>query len=364
MIIKELVTILDTIAPFFLQENYDNSGVQFADLEEKVQRALLCLDVTGETIQEATEKKCNVIIAHHPLFFLPLNRITKQNNPIVYQLLYNRLNLIAFHTNFDLAENGLNDYFGKLLGLKKIDCLEESAEKTLKLAVYVPAQYHEKLLEALFQAGAGNIGHYSETSFSASGKGSFKPLEGTKPFIGKTGERKSVLETKIETVFQERDLNRVIDAIYQNHPYEEPAYDIYHLKTNSKTGIGLLAQLPSGQKLTDICQKIKDDLGIPYLRVVQTAKQKIGTIALCTGSGGSLLEQAIQKKADLFITGDIKHHEALRARETGLNIIDIEHFYTERYFVPALKERLVGAGFPKKLLLASEKMSPPFQLFQ
>lgn len=364
MKVKELISVLDTIAPFFLQEKYDNSGVQFADLEERIEKILLCLDVTEDVIQEAVEKRCNILIAHHPLFFLPVNRITKQENPAIYQSLWHRINLIAFHTNFDLAENGLNDYFGKLLGLKKTDCLEASPEKTLKLAVYVPLKYQEKLLKALFQAGAGNIGLYSETSFSASGKGSFKPLEGTKPFIGKTGERDSVLETKIETVFRERDLNRVIDAIYQNHPYEEPAYDIYHLKTNSKTGIGLLAQLPSEQKLTDICQKIKDDLGIPYLRVVQAVKQKINTIALCTGSGGSLLEKAIQKKADLFITGDIKHHEALRAREMGLNIIDIEHFYTEQYFVPALKEQLTEAGFPKKLLLTSERMSPSFQLFQ
>ena len=363
MKIKELISVLDTIAPFFLQEKYDNSGVQIADLDEKIGKILLCLDVTEDVVQEAIDRRCNVLISHHPLFFLPLNRITKQENPVAYQLLHYNINLIAFHTNFDLAENGLNDYFGKLLGLKKTDCLEESPEKTLKLAVYVPLKYQEKLLDALFQSGAGNIGNYSETSFSASGKGSFKPLEGSKPFIGKTGERESVQEIKIETVFRERDLNRVINAVHQNHPYEEPAYDIYQLETKSKTGIGSIAKLDSEQSLVNICETIKKELGIPYLRVVQSKKQGIKTIALCSGGGGSLLEKAIQKKADLFITGDIKHHEALRAREMGLNIIDIEHFYTERYFVPALKEQLMGAGFPKKLLFASEKMSPSFQLF-
>ena len=362
MKIKDLANIIDQIAPFFLQQDFDNSGVQYADLDENINRMLICLDVTRETIEEAVKKKCNTILSHHPLFFKPFSKITKQDNPVIFQLMYHRLNLIAAHTNYDLAENGLNDYVGNLLDLKKIDCLEESEEKTLKLAVYVPDKYHEKLLNALFQAGAGNIGNYSETAFNFPGKGSFKPLENAKPFIGKIGKRKTVTEIKIETVFMERDLNKVIEAIYQNHPYEEPAYDIYQLKTNLKTGIGLIAQLPSEQSLEKICKKIKNILKIPYLRMVKTEKQKIKTIALCTGSGGSLINKAIQKKADLLITGDIKHHEALNAKETGLNIIDIEHFYTEKYFVPAIKEQLIRAQIPEDLLFASKKMNSPFQL--
>ncbi len=363
MKIIDLINTIDKIASFFLQQDFDNSGVQHADLDQKIKKILICLDVTQEIIEEALEQDCNTILSHHPLFFPPLAKITKQENPLVYKLIYHHINLIAVHTNYDLAENGLNDYVGRLLKLNKIDCIEESSEKTLKLAVYVPEKYCRKLQKALFLAGAGNIGHYSETSFIFPGKGSFKPLEGTTPFLGKIGKREIVNEIKIETVFRERDRDKIIATIYKNHPYEEPAYDIYQLHSNSKIGIGLIAKLPIEENLEIIGKKVKKILDIPYLRMVRTDKQKIKTIALCTGSGGSLLSKALQKKADLLITGDIKHHEALKAKEMGLNIIDIEHFYTEKFFVPAIAEQLVKERVPEYLLSTSAKMYSPFQLF-
>ncbi len=362
MKIRELIDAIDVFAPFFLQQDFDNSGVQYADLDENIDKILICLDVTPETIEETVKQNCNTILSHHPIFFKPITNITRQENPIAFQLIHHHLNSIAVHTNYDLAENGLNDYVGKILGLKKIDCLEPSSEKIFKLALYVPEKYQEGLLNSLFKAGAGNIGNYDETSFTFSGKGSFKPLEGAKPFIGKTGKRELVDETKIETVFRERDFNKIIEAIYENHPYEEPAYDIYQLKTNTKSGIGLIATATSEQTLTDFVKNIKNILNIPYLRIVQANNKKVKTIALCTGSGGSLTNLAHQKKADILITGDVKHHEALRAKEIGLNIIDIEHFYTEKYFVPAIVEQLTKARVPKNLLFASKQMSSPFQL--
>lgn len=363
MKIRELIDVIDVFAPFFLQQDFDNSGVQYADLDGNIDKILICLDVTFEIIEEAVKQNCNTILSHHPIFFKPITNITRQESPIAFQLAHHHLNSIAVHTNYDLAENGLNDYVGKILGLKKIDCLEPSSEKIFKLALYVPEKYREGLLNSLFKAGAGNIGNYDETSFTFSGKGTFKPLEGAKPFIGKTGKRELVDETKIETVFRERDFNKIIEAIYENHPYEEPAYDIYQLKTNTESGIGLIATAAWEQTLTDFVKNIKNILNIPYLRIVQANNKKVKTIALCTGSGGSLIDQAYQKKADILITGDVKHHEALRAKEIGLNIIDIEHFYTEKYFVPAISEQLIEAQVPKDILIASKKMNSPFQLF-
>lgn len=361
--IKDLVNTIDNIAPFFLQQDFDNSGVQFADLEQKIKKILICLDVTQEIIAEAYQKDCNTILSHHPLFFHPLAKITKQDNPVIYQLVYHHINLIAAHTNYDLAENGLNDYVGNLLELEKIDCLEESSEKIFKLAVYVPEQYFGKLQKALFLAGAGHIGRYSETSFFSPGKGSFKPLEGSSPFIGKIGKREILNEIKLETVFREKDKGKIIETIYNNHPYSEPAYDIYQLHTNTKTGIGLIAKLPKKESLENICKKVKELLNLPYLRIVKTDHQKINTIALCTGGGESLINKALQKNVDLLITGDIRYHEALQAKEMGLNIIDVEHFHTEKFFVPAITKQLVVAQVPEHLLLASNKMASPFQLW-
>jgi len=362
MKIKKLFNILNQITPFFLQEEYDNSGVQFADMDEDISNILLCLDVTEEILQEAIRENCNMILSHHPLLFQPLTRITKQDNPLAYKLFYQHINLISVHTNFDLAENGLNDYVGQLLGLNKIASLKSSPEKIYKLAVYVPEQYQDPLREALFQSGAGQIGNYNETSFSLTGKGSFKPMEGTKPFIGQTGKRESVNEIKIETIFYERNLSKIIEAIHKNHPYEEPAYDIYQLEKHSSAGIGMVAMLKKQKKLENLCQKIKEQLSAPYLRIIQANQKEIQTIALCTGSGGSLIDQCVDKQVDLFITGDIDYHEALKAKEMGLNVIDIEHFYTEKYFVPAIRKQLIQYQIPEESLIASQKMTSPFRL--
>ena len=269
MKIKELLSDLNQIAPFFLQEEYDNSGVQFADLEEKIQKILICLNVTEEIILEALEKRCNVILAHHPLLFHPVTRISRQENPVIYQLLCHKINLIAFHTNFDLAENGLNDYVGQLLGLTRAGSLKAASEKIFKLAVYVPEQYHRPLQEALFQAGAGKIGNYSETSFSFTGKGSFKPLTGSAPFLGNVGQREEVSEIKLETIFYERYLDGIITALHKNHPYEEPAYDIFELTLKPPAGIGLLPKLGIAQSYQLFQKCNKKQWKIPYLRVIQ-----------------------------------------------------------------------------------------------
>ncbi len=362
MKIRELISNLNQISPFMLQENFDNSGVQFANLEEEIHKILICLDVTEEIIQEAMEKRCNVILSHHPLFFQPITQITKQDNPLIYQLIYHHINLIAFHTNFDLAENGLNDYVAKLIGLNKVGTLQPDKEKIYKLAVYVPEQYHHTLQEALFQAGAGRIGNYSETSFSFFGQGSFRPLTGATPFLGKVGERETVKEIKLETIFYERNLKNIITALHQNHPYEEPAYDIYQLVLSPREGLGLLAKIDSEETLEEFAKILKKKLKIPYLRIIRANNKNIQKIALCTGSGGSLIKQCIDQQVDLFITGDINHHKALQAKEMGLNIIDLEHFYTERYFVPAIRERLIHFHIPEESLIISQKMTSPFQL--
>lgn len=362
MKIKELLSDLNQIAPFFLQEEYDNSGVQFVDLEEKIQKILICLDVTEEIILEALEKRCNVILAHHPLLFHPVTRITRQENPVIYQLLCHKINLIAFHTNFDLAENGLNDYVGQLLGLTRAGSLKAASEKIFKLAVYVPEQYHHLLQEALFQAGAGKIGNYSETSFSFTGKGSFKPLTGSAPFLGNVGQREEVSEIKLETIFYERYLDGIITALHKNHPYEEPAYDVFELTLKPPAGIGFIAKLETAQSLSAFAKNVKNRWKIPYLRVIQANNKKLRTIALCAGSGGSLIKEAFEQKADLFITGDINYHLALQAKEMGLNILDVEHFHSEKFFVPAIKSKLTQLDFPGDLLVPSQKMVSPFRL--
>jgi len=362
MKVKNFLNNLDKIAPFFLQESFDNSGIQFADLDASVTKILLSLDVTQDVLSEALENKANLIITHHPLLFSPLKQITKQKNPLFYQVITHKINLVAFHTNFDLAENGLNDYVANLLRIKKIAPLQSSSEKIFKFAVYAPTQYADKVSRAIFEAGAGKIGRYTETSFGVTGKGTFKPMEGTNPFIGKIGEREEVQEIKIETVVTERDLDSVVQAMKSVHPYEEPAYDVYELKTKPSYGIGIFGEIDREVEISKFSLEAKNRLQAHYIRLIKSNEQKIKRVALCTGSGGSLLEQVNNKGADLYITGDITYHTALRAKELGLNILDVEHFDTEKFFIEALYNQLLKFGIPKNILIKSKKMESPYQL--
>ena len=362
MKIKEILNILDNIAPFSLQESFDNSGIQFADLDTPITKTLLSLDVTQEVLDEAIKNKANLIITHHPLLFSPLKQITKQKNPLLFRAIINKINLIAMHTNYDLAENGLNDYVGNLLGIKKITPLQSSSEKIFKFAVYVPVQHADKVNQAIFKAGAGKIGRYAETSFNVAGKGTFKPLQGTHPFIGKIGKREEIQEIKIETIVTERDLDSVIQAMKSVHPYEEPAYDVYELKTKPSYGVGIFGEINKEVEISEFSLEVKNKLQAHYIRLIKSNEQKIKRVALCTGSGGSLLEQVNTKDADLYITGDITYHTALRSKELGLNVLDVEHFDTEKFFVESLHEQLIKFGIPKDMLIKSKKMESPYQL--
>lgn len=362
MKVKNLLSNLDKIAPFFLQESFDNSGIQFADLDAPIIKILISLDLTREILDEALENKVNLIIAHHPLLFSPLKQITKQKNPLFFKIITNKINLLAMHTNYDLAENGLNDYVANLLGIKKISPLQGSSEKVFKFAVYVPVKHADKVSQAIFEAGAGKIGKYTETSFNITGQGTFKPMEGTNPFIGKIGEKETVQEIKIETVVSERDLESVVQAMKDNHPYEEPAFDVYELKTKPSYGIGIFGEIDKEVEISKFSLEVKNRLQARYIRLIKSNEQKIKRVALCTGSGGSLLEQVSRKDADLYITGDITYHAALRAKELGLNVLDVEHFDTEKFFVEALYEQLIKFGIPKYILIKSKKMESPFQI--
>ena len=362
MKVKNLINNLDKIAPFFLQESFDNSGIQFADLDAPITKILLSLDVTQGVLDEAIENKANLIIAHHPLLFSPLKQITKQKNPLLYQVTTGQINLIAMHTNYDLAENGLNDYAANLLGIKKISPLQGSSEKVFKFAVYVPVKHADKVSQAIFEAGAGKIGKYTETSFNISGKGTFKPAEGTNPFIGKIGGKEIVQEIKIETVVSERDLDSVVQAMKDTHPYEEPAFDVYELKTKPSYGIGIFGEIDKEVEISKFSLEVKNRLQARYIRLIKSNNRKIKRVALCTGAGGSLLEQVSHKDADLYLTGDINYHTALRAKELGLNVLDIEHFDSEKFFVEALYNQLIKLGIPKDIVVKSKKMESPFKL--
>lgn len=338
MLVKDLLNSLNEIAPFILQEEYDNSGLQFGDPDSELNKILLCLDLTQDVVREAKEINANTIISHHPAIFSPLKNIVKSNNPALFEAITNNINLISMHTNFDIAEDGLNDYFLKLLNLKKIKPIIQSKEKIFKLITFVPENYAENVRSALFESGTGHIGNYSECSFNTKGIGTFKPLNEASPFIGKKFIREYVDEVKIEVIVKERDLNKALAKLREAHPYEEPAIDIFETKFEKNYGIGAIAKLEEKAKLKDFVSYIKERADISYVRLIGNEEKLISNVAVCTGACSSVIPYL--QNVDLFITGDISYHTALSLSEKGITALDIEHFETEKFFKSALKEKL------------------------
>lgn len=362
MKVNEILNLIDKFAPFFLQEDYDNSGIQFGDPDAEVSKIHISLDLTKEVVAEALSQNANLIITHHPPIFFPIKKITANDNPALFEAIANKINIISAHTNFDITSGGLNDFVANLLSITKIEPIEESSEKIFKFAFYAPIGFAEKVRKSIFETGAGKIGNYSETSFNIEGKGTFKPLEGSQPFIGKRGVRESVDEVKIETVVPERFLSAAISAMKRVHPYEEPAYDIYEIKVNKSEGVGLIGEIKNEFTLNNYAIYVKKTLKAKYARIVQSTNKKIKKVALCTGSGGSLLSKVTSKNADVFITGDIDYHEALHAKEMGLSIIEIDHFETEKFFMDAMHQKLITFGVNKNIVSKSKNQQSPYKI--
>lgn len=362
MRVDEVLRAIDTFAPFFLQVEGDNSGLQIGNLEAEVRKLVLCLDLTREVVKESVSKGVNLVITHHPVFYKPVQSITNNNCAAAIEAIENGINVISVHTNFDLSKDGLNDYVAKLLSINKLQPIKPSSEKVFKLATYVPVSHAELVRSALFEAGAGRIGNYSETSFNIEGNGTFKPLKGAKPFIGSTNRREAVREIKIETILREREVKKVLEALRKSHPYEEPAFDLFEIKIKSVEGIGLTGNISGNPPIDAFIDQVKRKLGIKFLRLVKGRAERVTKIALCTGSGKSLLDDVMSQDMDVFVTGDIDYHSALKAKESGLTIIDVDHFESEKFFSKCMKEKLVRAGIEKSLITYSTSTSNPFKV--
>lgn len=357
MKLKELYSILNEIAPFFLQEEYDNSGLQFGDLDSEITKILLATDITQDTVLEARENNANVMITHHPIMFKPIKSIEKKKNPALFEAITNSINIISFHTNFDLAENGLNDHFLKILGLKKVKPIVESREKVYKIVTFVPEEYVDVVRDALFEANCGHIGKYDRCSFLSKGIGTFRPLEGSNPFIGIQNKEEHVNEVRVEVIVRERDLNKALTELKKAHPYEEPAIDVFNTVFHKNYGIGAISILDRPLNLKEFIETFKRLTYTKYVRVIGDINKEINKIAVCTGGCSSLID-SIPEDVDLFITGDITYHTALTILEKGTTTLDVEHFETEKFFKEALKEKLDRYNLPIDVILSKKERSP------
>jgi dinuclear metal center YbgI/SA1388 family protein len=340
---QKIIKILEHIAPKSLAESWDHVGLMVGSKHKMVQNILLALELTESIIEEAIEKNIDLIVVHHPLIFKSLSKIT-DDNPIenmAMTLIKNDINLYVSHTNLDAAKEGTCQYLAELLGLKNLKVLEVASEEILyKVQVFLPQASEIKVKEAMINHGAGAMGEYKGCSFVSKGIGEFVPLEGSNPHIGQINEDTQVDEVKIETLVSENHLKEVIAAMIQSHPYEEPAYDIIKLENKgTKKGIGRVGTLDEMTSLENFAAFVKEKLKADHIKIIGKKDKKIKRVSVVTGAGSDYIKVA-SENSDVFITGDIKYHQAQEALQSGLAIIDGGHYETEVIYLERYQEIL------------------------
>jgi dinuclear metal center YbgI/SA1388 family protein len=326
------------------QYEWDNSNRQIiVDYYGKVNKVALALDPTKQVIKKAIDKGCELLITHHPLFFGKINSITKGNllSDKVILAIQNNLNIASYHTNLDLADFSLNDYLAEKLDAQVIDgFIKEGSEKYYKFVVYTPVGYENKIIEAFDLSGAGQIGNYKKCTFSTIGTGTFEPGNNTKPFIGEHGIFEEVKEARIETIVPAKNLSRLIKNVINAHPYEEVAYDIYPIEISKSYSLGRICKLNTKTDLKSFISHISQKLGCAIKYNFLDDNLIFDEFAVVTGSGASLWKHCKQKGVRVFLTGDLKHHDALDAKEEGVVIIDAGHYSTEKIFMEYIQKVL------------------------
>ena len=364
MKIQTITSFLETIAPASLQESYDNAGLLTGDSGWNCTGVLSSLDVTEAVVKEAIEKKCNLIVAHHPVIFKGLKKITGKNHveKTIITAIKNDIAIYAIHTNLDNVMAGVNGRMADQLGLINRQILQPKKGILKKLVTFVPIDEAEKVRNALFLAGAGDIGNYSECSFATTGEGTFTAGQATNPFVGLQGQRHNEIELRIETIFPAWVETEVVKALKSAHPYEEVPYDIYLTDNyNQQIGSGLAGELPKAITGEDFLKQLKEAFGLAVIRHTALSKNLVKKIALCGGAGSFLIGAAVAAGAEFYVTGDVKYHDFFDANES-LVIADIGHFESEQYTIDLLFD-ILREKFPNFAVLKTEVKTNPISYF-
>lgn len=364
MNLREITTVLEELAPLSLQESYDNSGLIYGNPDQNIQGALLSLDCTEEVIEEAIRLNCNLVIAHHPIVFGGLKKFTGRNyvERTVIKAIQSNVAIYAIHTNLDNVSHGVNKKMAEKLGLKNTRVLQPSKGTLRKVSVFVPVNQADTVRNAMFKAGGGKIGNYDECSYNLAGTGTFRPLEGANPFLGKVNQSEKVDEIRIEMVVRQADLSQVVAEMLSAHPYEEVAYDVVALENGSPyIGAGMIGELPTALETQEFLQLLKTEFRAPVVRYTSTSHDKISKVALCGGSGSFLISNALSAGAQAFVTADVKYHQFFDG-EGRLMIADIGHFESEQY-TPEILKSYLAEKFPTFATHFSGVRTNPVQYF-
>jgi dinuclear metal center YbgI/SA1388 family protein len=364
MKVQDITSFLEKIAPPSLQENYDNAGLITGNADWECTGVITALDATEAVVLEAIEKKCNLIVAHHPIIFSGLKKINGKNyvEQTIITAIKNDIAIYAIHTNLDNVLQGVNGKIADAIGLINRQVLQPKNNLLKKLFTFVPLEHVEKVRNAIFAAGGGQISNYSECSFNAEGTGTYKAGEGTNPFTGKIGERHSEPEIKMEIIFPAWLEKGICSAMISAHPYEEVAYDIVQLENTSlQVGSGLVGELPKPVSEAVFLSDIKRIFNLSVIKHTALTGQEVKKVALCGGAGSFLIGAASAAGADFYISSDIKYHEFFDANGR-LVVADIGHYESEQFTIGLLSEFL-QQKFPTFAVLKTGVVTNPVNYY-
>ena len=364
MQIAEIINFLESLAHPSLQEHYDNAGLITGSADWECKGIICSLDSTEDVINEAVEKNCNLVIAHHPIIFGGLKKINGKNyvEKTIITAIKNDIAVYAIHTNLDNVMHGVSGKMAKMLGLQNLSVLLPKENTLKKLFVFVPVEKSMEVRIAIFNAGGGHIGNYSECSFNAEGTGTFKAGTGSNPYVGNIGKQHQEKELKIEVIFPGFLENRIVNAMKAAHPYEEVAYDVVNLSnSNSATGAGILGELAEPMEEKSFLSHLKSIFGLKVVRHTILRNKFIRKAALCGGAGSFLISSALRSGADVYITSDIKYHEFFDANDRIL-VADIGHYESEQFTIDLLQE-ILEQKFPTFAVLKTGVTTNPVHYF-
>jgi dinuclear metal center YbgI/SA1388 family protein len=363
--VTDVALAIQDIVPLSLAQSWDNVGLLIGDAKAQVSRILLTIDVTREVVAEARAMKAQLIVAYHPTIWDALKTVTADGpGRLVYDLIRGGIAVFSIHTALDAAIGGVNDGLAEIVGIadpKPIgDYVQNPAGDAYKLIVFVPTDAADRLADAIFAAGAGHIGNYSHCGWSVEGTGTFLPLEGAKPAIGKKGRLEEVREVRLEAIVHGDKLTRVIEAMRKAHPYETPAFDVLRIHNpQDKFGLGRIGRLTRPMRIVQIVRRIKKATGAKAIGLVGQTDRLVKTAAVCAGSCGKIINLVIAAKVDLYLTGELKHHQALAAQQAGLTCICLSHTVSERFILKKFARQL-QSRLDSVTIRISRKDAEPF----
>lgn len=366
MNVKNIAAVIEEIFPLELAQDWDNVGLLIGDSHKSVKNVLLTIDTTSDVVAEAKKLKTDLIISYHPVIWDGLKNVTATGpTSVVYELVRAGIAVFSVHTAVDSAIGGVNDGLAEIVGIADGepigDYVASPAGDNYKLVVFVPLKSVAKVSNAVFAAGAGAIGSYSHCGFGTEGTGTFLPLKGARPAIGRKGTLEKVPEMRLETIVPAEKLDKVLAAMKKVHPYEMPAFDVFKLhSTEPAFGLGRIGELARPLRIAKIIERIKKVTGAKAVGLVGDERKLVRRAAVCAGSCGKIINSIIAAKADLYLTGELKHHQALAAQEAGLTCICLSHTVSERFILKKiagqLRKQLKGIE-----IKTSKKDADPFK---